>query len=186
MFDHLRADIGRYGPQGPFGTLRLLMGNQGVWASCCYRVGRHLNDHRLPPVLRQFVMAFYHVWWKLVQITTGIWISPDCRVGPGLYIGHFGQIILHYQVVMGANCNISQGVTLGLGRRKGEWGVPTVGDRVYIAPGAKVIGPIHLADGTVVGANSVVTHPTEENQIVAGVPARVVSDKGSADFIRLP
>ena len=84
MFDHLRADIGRYGPQGPFGTLRLLMGNQGVWASCCYRVGRHLNDHRLPPVLRQFVMAFYHVWWKLVQITTGIWISPDCRVdAPG-------------------------------------------------------------------------------------------------------
>lgn len=186
MFDHFRADIHRYKRRGPLGTLRLLLETQGLWACACYRAGRHLGDHRPPPVLRQVIMAFYHLWWKGVEVTTGISIPPDCRIGPGLYIGHFGQIILHSQVEMGENCNISQGVTIGLARRKGEWGVPTVGDRVYIAPGAKVIGPIHLADGTVVGANSVVIQSTEADQIVAGVPARVVGDEGSAAFVRLP
>ena len=186
MFDHVRADVRRYGPKSPFAVLRLLLSRQGLWACVCYRAGRHLVDHRPPPVLRHLLMAGWHVWAKVVEITTGISIPPDCRIGPGLYIGHFGQIILHTDVVMGENCNLSQGVTLGLARSGGKWGVPTVGDRVYIAPGAKVIGPIHLADGTVVGANAVVVHSTEPNQIVAGVPAKVVSDKGSADFIRVP
>jgi len=186
VFDNFRADMGRYRPRGGFGTLRLLLETQGLWACACYRAGRHLNDHRPPPVLRHIIMAGYHLWWKAVEVTTGISISPDCRIGPGLYIGHFGNVILHADVVMGVDCNLSQGVTIGLARSEGEWGVPTVGDRVYIAPGAKVIGPIHLADGTVVGANSVVHRSTQENQVVAGVPAKVISEEGSAAFVRYP
>lgn len=185
MFEHFRADLARHGVRGRLATFRLLLDNQGLWACACYRAGRHLQDHRLPPGLHQLAMAGYHLWWKVVQMTTGILISPDCRIGPGLYIGHFGQIILHSDVVMGANCNISQGVTLGLARQQGRWGVPTVGDRVYIAPGAKVIGPIHLADGTVVGANAVLNCSTTENQVMVGVPARAVSEKGSGDLIIL-
>ena len=84
---------------------------------------------------------------------------------------------------MGSDCNISQGVSIGLGRKDGVWGAPKVGNRVYIAPGAKVVGPIRLADGTVVGANAVLANDTEENAIVAGVPAKVISYKGSDDFI---
>jgi serine O-acetyltransferase len=129
-------------------------------------------------------MIPYHLWWKSVEIMTGISISPDCTIGPGLYIGHFGGIIVHPDVRIGDDCNLSQGVTLGLGASQGVWGVPTLGNRVYVAPGAKVLGPIHLADGTVVGANAVVTHSTEQNQVVAGVPARVISDKGSREYIR--
>jgi serine O-acetyltransferase len=185
MLENVKADIGRlrrYGSRES--TLRLLLFNQGIWACVCYRTGRWLNDHRPPPGIRQVVMFFYHVWWKWVEMNTGISISPDCRIGPGLYIGHFGQIILHSDVVMGRDCNLSQGVTLGLAERDGKWGVPTVGDRVYIAPGAKIIGPIHLADGTVVGANAVVTRSTEPNDIVAGIPAKVISTKGSGEFIQ--
>lgn len=184
MFDLFRSDIGRmrrYGSRES--TLRLLLTQQGLWACACYRAGNWLNRHRLPPGPRHVVMAFYHLWWKTVEITTGISISPDCKIGPGLYIGHFGGIILHTDVVIGRDCNLSQGVTIGLGRREGVWGAPTLGDRVYIAPGAKVIGPIHLASGTVVGANAVVTHGTNPDEVVAGVPARVVSTKGSGDFI---
>jgi serine O-acetyltransferase len=128
-------------------------------------------------------MFFYHGWWMSVQMTTGIYISPDCTIGPGLYIGHFGGIIVHPDVVIGRDCNLSQGVTLGLARRGDQWGVPTLGDRVYVAPGAKVIGPIHLASGTVVGANAVVTKDTEPDAVVVGVPAKVISYTGSGDFI---
>ncbi len=185
MFDHFNSDIGRlrrYGSKGS--ALRLFFFNQGLWACACYRAGRWLNDHRLPFGLRHVVMLGYHLWWKWVESHTGISISPDCRIGPGLYIGHFGQIILHSDVVMGWDCNLSQGVTLGLAAVDGEWGVPTVGNRVYIAPGAKVIGPIHLADGTVVAANAVVTRSTGENDIVAGIPAKVISNKGSGEYIQ--
>jgi serine O-acetyltransferase len=184
MFDNLKADIGRlrrYGSRQS--TLRLLLESQGLWAIVCYRAGHALNRRPLPPGLRHLIMVFYHGWWKAVECSTGISISPDCRIGPGLYIGHFGQIILHSDVEMGRDCNLSQGVTIGLGRRDGTWGVPRIGNRVYIAPGAKIVGPIHLADGTVVGANAVVTRDTEENAVVAGVPAKVLSYAGSGDYI---
>lgn len=184
MFKDFGSDIGRLRRYGSGeSTLRILFFNQGIWACACYRAGRYLNDKRLMPGLRHVVMFFYHLWWKWIEMSTGISISPDCRIGPGLYIGHFGQIILHSDVVMGRDCNLSQGVTIGLASADGKWGVPTIGDRVYIAPGAKVIGPIHLADGTVVGANAVVTRSTDENAIVAGIPAKTLSHKGSGEFI---
>ena len=129
-------------------------------------------------------MVGYHLWWKSVEVSTGISISPDCRIGPGLLIGHFGGIFLHTDVVIGRRCNLSQGVTLGLACVDGVWGVPTLGDRVYIAPGAKVIGPIHLATGTVVGANAVVTRSTRENATVVGIPAKEINQNGSGEYIR--
>ncbi|MCB1151880.1 serine acetyltransferase [bacterium] len=183
-FENIKADLGRLRRYGSHGsTLRLILENQGLWAVICYRAGKWLNTHRPPPGLRHLIMAFYHAWWKSVEMSTGISISPDCTIGPGLYIGHFGGIVLHTDVVMGRDCNLSQGVTLGLGRKGEAWGVPTCGDRVYIAPGAKVVGPIHLADGTVVGANAVVTRSTEPDDVVAGVPARVIGRQGSGEYI---
>jgi serine O-acetyltransferase len=185
MFELLKTDIDRlhrYGSRAS--ALRLLVAEQGLAAVACYRAGNYLARHRPPPVLRHIVMLLYRLWWRQVENTTGISIPPDCVIGPGLYIGHFGGIILHPGVKIGRDCNLSQGVTLGLGAENGIWGVPTLGDRVYVAPGAKVIGPVHLADGTVVGANAVVTHSTSVNDVVAGVPARVVSQKGSGEYIR--
>lgn len=185
MFDNLKADIARlreYGDRSPLPVL--LFRHQGLWACLCYRLGRWLADRRLPTGLRHVVMFFYHLWWKTIEVATGISISPDCRIGPGLFIGHFGGLFLHPDVVIGANCNLSQGVTIGLGCTDGAWGVPTLGNRVYVAPGAKVIGPIHLADGTVVGANAVVTRSTERDVTVAGIPARELNRRGSGEYIR--
>ncbi len=184
MLENLKADFVRLRSHGHTASLpRLLLFEQGVWALVCYRAGNHLQRHRLPPGLHQLVMFFYHIWWKWVQMATGINIKPDTTIGPGLYLGHWGQIFLHPQAVIGRNCNISHEVTIGLGRREGRWGVPTIGDRVYIAPGAKIFGPIRLGDGTVVGANAVVNSDTDPNAVVAGVPARVISHEGSGDYI---
>jgi serine O-acetyltransferase len=180
MFLHLRADLYRIlGPaSGPRTILRLLF-NQGFAAVVCYRCGRWLIDHRPPPGLRQLCGGLYFLYWKLTETCTGISIPPDCRIGPGLYIGHFGQIVLNADVVMGRNCNLSQGVTLGVAKRDGVIGSPRVGDCVYLAPGAKVIGPVHLADGTAVGANAVVTRDTEPDAVVVGIPARTIKTDGS-------
>ena len=82
----------------------------------------------------------------------GISIPSGAEFGPGLYIGHFGGIIIGEEVVAGENCTLSQGVTLGEHR-----GSPMIGACVYLAPGAKVFGPIRVGDHVAVGANAVVS-----------------------------
>ncbi len=187
MFDHLQADVYRIlGPAPRLRTRVLLLFNQGFAAVVCYRLGRWLADRRLPPGLRQVCAGLYFLYWKCVETGTGISIPPDCRIGPGLYIGHFGQIILNPQVVMGRNCNLSQGVTLGLARRDDTFGSPRVGDCVYLAPGAKIIGPVRLADGTAVGANAVVTRDTEPDAVVVGIPAKTIKTDSSRPYIQNP
>lgn len=184
MFDAFKADVARYKRYGyRGGVLRLLLEHQGLQAMLCYRVGNWLHRRRLPPGLRQLFSIPYFLWWKCIQATTGIYIEPHMKIAPGLFIGHYGQIIVGVKEI-GRDCNLAQGVTLGYGYKNGEWGLPTLGDRVWIAAGAKILGPIKLANGTVVGANAVVTHDTEENAVVAGVPAKVLSYKGSADYIK--
>ena len=116
-------------------------------------------------------------------MTTGIYLSPTAKIGKGFFVGHFGQIFIGADTTIGEDCNVAQGVTLGYAYNKGKWGVPHLGDRVFLAAGAKVIGPIHLANGTVVGANAVVTKSTEENAVMVGVPAKAISFKGSQEYI---
>lgn len=184
MFDHLKADFGRIRKMGYRGSyLRAYLETQGLWALVCYRFGRHQVEHPLPQPLRFLVSIFYYFWWYGVQATTGIYLSPNADIGPGFYIGHFGQIFVGPGCVFGRNCNISQGVTVGVARRGGNWGTPVIGERVYLAPGCKIIGPIRLADGTVVGANAVMSRDSVEDSVWAGIPARMIAKTGSDEYM---
>ncbi len=113
----------------------------------------------------------------------GISISDVVNIGSGLFIGHFGGIVVHDDTVIGRDCNISQGVTIGITNRGERKGVPIIGDRVYIAPGAKIIGGILIGNDAAIGANCVVTKDVPEHAVVVGVPGKVVSDKGSEGYI---
>lgn len=105
-------------------------------------------------------------------------------IGEGFYIGHFGGIVVSSQAVIGKHCNISQGVTIGILNTGNKKGVPTIGDRVYIAPGAKIIGNIKVGNDAAIGANSVVVNDVPDHAIVVGIPARVVSNDGSHGYIQ--
>lgn len=94
MFDNLREDTRRFKRFTKKSLLKLLVFEQGYWAILCYRTGRHLYEHRLPPGLHHVVQLFYQFWFKHIQIITGISIAPSVKIGPGFYIGHFGQIFL--------------------------------------------------------------------------------------------
>lgn len=103
----------------------------------------------------------------------------------GLAVAHYGTIVVNACCRVGKNCRIHDGVTLGV---SGEcyWSgrVPTVapiiGDNVFIATGAKIIGGVKIADNVAIGANAVVTKDiTEPGTTWAGVPAKKISDKGS-------
>ena len=82
-----------------------------------------------------------------------------------------------------ANCSISHEVTLGRASRGPREGYPTVGDEVYVGPGAKLIGKVHVGDGAAIGANAVVTKDVPKRGVAVGVPARVISLEGSGGYV---
>ncbi len=129
--------------------------------------------------VRQLTVLLLHHY----TIRYGIDISRDARLGSGLYIGHFGGIFVNQGVVIGNNCNISQGVTLGRQNRGEREGCPVIGNNVYIAPGAKIIGRINIGDYAAVGANAVVVNDVAAHNTVGGVPARPISGNGSEGYV---
>jgi serine O-acetyltransferase len=104
----------------------------------------------------------------------GIEIWPDSRIGPGLYIGHFGSIHISRMARIGRNCNISHDVTIGISNRGQHAGVPTLGDNVFVGPGAKLFGDITVGNNVAVGANCVVMEDVPDNAVIAGIPGKVV------------
>jgi serine O-acetyltransferase len=117
------------------------------------------------------------------SIRFGIDISPDACIGSGFYIGHFGGIVVNRDVVIGDNCNLSHRVTLGQLNRGERAGCPVIGSNVYIAPGAVVIGRIHVGDHAAIGANAVVISDVATHTTVGGVPAREISSSGSEGYV---
>jgi serine O-acetyltransferase len=140
----------------------------GVQAVAVYRLGTWALG--LPPALRLLVDPLYWVLDALVKILWGIEISRHATIGPGLYIGHFGGITIGKHVVLGANCSISQQITVGAAGRDGNYGAPVLGDNVYIAPGARVFGRIRIGHSVKIGANAVVHADVPDNAVVALTP----------------
>ncbi|MES2317533.1 MAG: serine O-acetyltransferase [Pseudomonadota bacterium] len=120
---------------------------------------------------------------RRMRFRFGISIPYTTRIGPGFYIGHCGGIVVNEAVLIGRNCNISHGVTLGQINRGERKGVPVIGDGVYIGPGAVVIGAIEVGSGSAIGANAVVTRDLCRNAVAVGIPARVISTEGSAAYV---
>lgn len=123
--------------------------------------------------------------WRMrrLGIVYGLSIPARTKIGSGFYIGHYGGVVIHPDVTIGRDCNISQGVTIGLASRGDYFGTPTIGDRVYIGPGAKIFGKISIGNDVAIGANAVVARSVPEGAVVVGAPARVVSNRGSHGYI---
>ncbi|MBL8172204.1 MAG: serine acetyltransferase [Acidobacteria bacterium] len=179
-----RTDIQRYTAYGESGALRQLLTQQGLWALLQYRVAAAVYRSSLPGLLRRPLLLLLVVWQKLIEITTGISLPYTAQIGPGLYIGHFGHIILNGNAVLGSQCNLAQGVTIGVSGRAERRGVPQIGDRVYIGANATVAGKIVVGNDAVIGANSLVTADVPEGCTVVGVPAQIVNHKGSQEYLQ--
>ena len=133
-----------------------------------------------------FLRIFLPLAWLLLihyEHKFGISISYKTQIDRGLLIGHFGGIVVNQHVVIGKNCNLSNQVTLGKSNRGSYKGYPTIGDNVYIGPGAKVIGNVKVGSNAAIGANCVVTKDVPESGVVVGVPGKVISLDGSAGYI---
>jgi serine O-acetyltransferase len=110
----------------------------------------------------------------------GFIIGPNV-FGPGLSIAHAGPILVHPQSVIGENCRIDRCVSIGSIHYPIR--PPIIGNNVFIGPGAVIDGPIEIADGIAIGANSYVNKSFKEPDIsIAGCPAKKISDIGSRNI----
>ena len=113
-----------------------------------------------------------------LSVKLGFTIPPNV-FGPGLSIAHRGTIVVHSDSIVGENCRIHHGVTIGSGRIIPN-DSPSIGNNVFIGTGATIAGRITIADGIAIGANSYVDKSfSEPNITIAGCPARKVSNQGS-------
>jgi len=177
----IRADLHRYYGRCDFRVLakELLFGagfKYTFWM-------RHLKYFQAKSFLFAPLALFSRFMYRRYVFKFGFEIAHIAEIGPGLMIGHCGQVIVHPKVVIGRNCNISQGVTIGVSNRGENAGVATVGDDVYIGPGAKIIGKISIGNRVAIGANAVVTKDVPDDGVVVGIPAKLISYKGSEGYI---
>ena len=129
-----------------------------------YRVGRWCYERGIPIVPR---FAYY-----LIRLLYHSVIPMSVEIGEGTSLGHCLGIVLHERCRIGKNVVIAHQVTVG--GQSGRYAVPVIEDNCYIGPGAKVLGPIRIGEGSLVGANAVVINDVPPRSVVAGVPARVI------------
>ncbi len=134
----------------------------------------------------KFLYIFY-VFSRLrlhrLQLKYGISIPYNTQIGPGLYIGHNGGIVVNNHAIIGKNCNINHGVTIGTTYGGSCPGTPKIGDRVYLGPGSFIIGGITLGDDVAIGANTVVNKSVPPKGVVVNPSGKIVSYKGSENYI---
>ena len=125
---------------------------------------------------------YAYIRLQLIRNKTGIQISPATKIGKGFYIGHWGSIVINAREI-GENVNIIQTCTIGVAYRGDRGGTPIIGNNVYIGSGARIFGGIRVGNNVAIGVNSVVTRDVEDNSVIVGAPAKVISNKGSEGYI---
>lgn len=131
-----------------------------------YRIARFFRVSRLAPLASIFDMLNYLIF--------GCVVPSHANIGPGTHIEHRGvAVVINRKTVIGARCSIGAQVVLG-GRGKDIPGAPVIGDDVYMGAGAKILGPVRIGNGAVIGANSVVLIDVPEGATAVGIPARVL------------
>ena len=183
MLKIFRTDLQKYKRYSGKSSLSLILTQQGLWAILVYRINNSIFRAAIPNILKKILLFLGMFFQKLTEIITGISLPYSAQIGDHFYIGHFGGIIINASAVIGNNCNLSQGVTIGVSGRGEKKGVPVIGNNVYIGANAVIAGGIIVGDNVVIGANSLVTESVESNITVVGVPAKKVSDNTSENYI---
>lgn len=114
----------------------------------------------------------------------GIQIPIQTKIGKGFKMNHFGGIVINQNVVIGENCNVSQGVTLGNVSRGKLKGCPTIGDRVWIGANSVVVGKITIGNDVLIAPLSYVNFDIPDKAVVMGNPAKIVNYNSSASYLK--
>lgn len=118
--------------------------------------------------LMRKVARIRHLFWSIITQSD---IELRAKLGQRLMLPHPNGVVIHEDAVVGDDCMIMQQVTIGM---IGDGEVPTLGNRIYVGAGAKIIGKLNVGDGARIGANAVVTQDVPPGCTAVGVPARLI------------
>ena len=164
LIRYVRADLGRYGSRWWLTLLRLPQARWQVrlrlteyWCN----TQTHVLGRGVGALLRQRLQAAGRRLGYTIPINV---------VGPGLRLPHVGTIVINGAARVGANCQVLQGVTLAAHHGRS----PELGDDVYVAPNATLVGGIRVGERAWIGAGSVVTKDVPPGEVWGGVPAHMI------------
>jgi serine acetyltransferase len=123
-----------------------------------------------PKILRAPLSILYRFLYRRARNVYGIELPYTAEIGQGVIIEHQHGIIIHGNVVIGNNCIIRQGVTIGIRYMDRLTEAPVIGNNVNIGAGAKLLGNITIGDNVNIGANAVVIHNVPQNSLYVGFP----------------
>lgn len=173
------------GRTGVVAAVRVALLSPGLWAVVGYRLAHHARRLR-PRALGAAARALTCLVQQCLTSVTGISIDARAHVGPGLMIPHSGYIVIGPSRI-GRCCDILQGVTVGMGTI-GEQPPPVagaiLGDRVWIGPGAVIGSGVEVGSDASIGARSLVMRDVPPRGVVLGMPARIISRRGSFAQVR--
>ena len=121
------------------------------------------------PIIR----AICKIRMKLFSENYGLEISPNTRIGRGLYLGHPFNITINPGTIIGENVNIHKGVTIGAENRGKRKGTPVIGDKVWIGVNSSIVGSITIGNNVMIAPNTFVNMDIPSNSIVFGNPCIV-------------
>jgi serine O-acetyltransferase len=175
MLNALRADLAIIKERDPAarGTLEILCCYPGLHALTLHRL-----SHRLWRTSSPVLSLTARLLGQLGRWLTGIEIHPGAQIGRGVFIDHGMGVVIGETAVIGDQCLLYQGVTLGgTGKAHGKRH-PTLEPNVVVGAGAKVLGAIHVGANTRIGAGSVVLRDVAPDSTVVGIPGRVIHQSG--------
>lgn len=180
MYKLIASDFKRHGIEKPsffkIFSVFFLFPNPGLKFMTIFRICQYFRKKN------KFIFGFFYLWLRRLKFKYGFDISYRTIIDSGFYIGHFGGVVIHGDVKIGKNCNISQGVTLGVSN-SGNMGTPSIGDNVFIGPNACVFGNITIGNNVVIGANAVVTKSIPSNSTVISPVISVLDKDLSENYI---
>lgn len=169
----IKSDVYRY--RGGVGVINVLK----CWLTCHgFRVTYFMRMSKSGNVALRW---FYRLMFTHYMCKFGIQTHWTLNAGRGLYIGHFGSIIIGAGATLGDNCNINQGVTIGIENRGERKGFPTIGDNVWIGANSVVVGKINIGDNVLIAPLTFVNFDVPSNSIVVGNPAKIIYNANATE-----
>lgn len=160
-----------HGAESAFDRWMVALSSRSLWALAVYRYGRWTYSLS-SRVLSLPAKLVYHGLYLWGQYTAKVAIDVNADLGEDVFLGPIGLLFIGPDVRIGRGSSVHGQNTLGVGGRPGARGLPMLGDRVHVAPGAMLVGPLCVPDDTIIGPNSVVTRTLPASGAWLGTPAK--------------
>ena len=128
-----------------------------------------------------FLGRFYWFLLRRMQLKYGFQISDQTKIGNGFYIGHFGTIVITHEAIIGDNCNINHGVTIGVAGRSSPRKSPVIGDYVWLGTNSVLVGGIKIGNNVLIAPGSYVNFDVPDNSIVIGNPGKIIPKENAVE-----